>query len=230
MFLVMQLIELVLVGGAFALLLKTYRKQNAMEESFLCSILLMASGCIVPESLLLFPAIWWAFTVLWSDCLRVYLASVCAILLVVFYAVLVWIFLPDSTLTLFVQNQLTDAFSRTPIYRLTDLPIYTLCIAATSAVLGFWVLFAHLARYRRANVRVQNFFLVSLPFFFLGLLSVLFPSTGGNCMLSVLAGSALFLTGLYLSAYGFPRIRLPKRRRPSPNSRRWRRRRNPYRI
>ena len=42
MFLWLQLILLVLVGTAFVLLLRTYRKQNAIEESFLCSIGLAA--------------------------------------------------------------------------------------------------------------------------------------------------------------------------------------------
>lgn len=230
MSLLTQLILFVLVGAAFALLLGTYRKQNAMEESFLCSILLMAAGCVVPESLLLFPAIWWAFTVLWSDCLRVYLASLCAILLVLFYAVPLWRFFPDNTAVLFVQDRLIGAFSRTPIYKFTNLPIYKLTIAASAAFLGLWALFAHLARYRRANVRVQNFFLITVPFFFLSLLSVLFPATNGNCMLSVLVEATLFLIGLYISAYGFPRIRLPKRSRTSPNKRKWKHRKNPYRL
>ena len=229
MFLWLQLILLVLVGSAFTLLLKTYRKQNAIEESFLCSILLMAAGCIVPESLLLFPAVWWAFTVLWSDGLRVYLASVCGILLVAFYAVLVWKFLPGSTLTLFVEERLTNAFQRQLIYKFTNLPIYKLSIAASAAVLGLWALIAHLARYTRANVRIQNFLLVTLPFFALSALSVVFPAADGNCMLSTLAASALFLVGLYIYAYGFPRIRLPKRRRDM-SRRRIRGRKNPYRM
>ena len=242
MFLWLLLILLVLVGSAFTLLLKTYRKQNAIEESFLCSILLMAAGCIVPESLLLFPAVWWAFTVLWSDGLRVYLASVCGILLVAFYAVLVWKFLPGSTLTLFVEERLTNAFQRQLIYKFTNLPrlcrsyealpnkeIYKLSIAASAAVLGLWALIAHLARYTRANVRIQNFLLVTLPFFALSALSVVFPAADGNCMLSTLAASALFLVGLYIHAYGFPRIRLPKRRRDM-SRRRIRGRKNPYRM
>lgn len=228
MFLWLQLILLVLVGTAFALLLSTYRKQNAIEESFLCSILLMAAGCIVPESLLLFPAVWWAFTVLWSDGLRVYLASVCGILLVAFYAVLVWLFLPESALALFVEERLTNAFSRV-LFLQAEMPLPELTVAAAAAVLGLWALIAHLARYTRANVRIQNFLLVTLPFFALSVLSVVFPAADGNCMLSTLAASALFLAGLYLNAYGMPRIRLPKRRRDM-SRRRMRGRKNPYRM
>ena len=238
MFLTTQSILLVLIGGAFALMLRTYRKQNATEESFLCSILLMLAGCVVPESWLLFPAVWWAFTVLWSDCLRVYLASACAILLVLFYAVLAWEIFPDSPLVVFVEDNLTSAFSRTPIYSTAQevcpqerlLHLYKLCIAAAAAFLGLWTLFAHLSKYTRANVRVQNFLLVTIPFFLLSLLSVLFPAANGNCMLSVLVATTLFLIGLYLSAYGFPRIRLPKRRRTGPNNRRWKHRKNPYKM
>ena len=229
MFLWLQLILLVLVGTAFVLLLRTYRKQNAIEESFLCSILLMAAGCIVPETLLLFPAVWWAFTVLWSDGLRVYLASVCGIMLVAFYAVLAWQFLPESTLTLFVSERITNAFQRQLIYKFTNLQIYKLSIAASAAVLGLWALIAHLSRYARANVRIQNFLLVTVPFFALSALSVLFPAADGNCMLSTLAASALFLVGLYLHAYGFPRIRMPQRRRDTSRHR-WKGRKNPYRM
>ena len=57
MFLVRQTILLILVGAAFALLLGTYRKQNAVEESFLCGILLMLAGCVVPDALLFFPVV-----------------------------------------------------------------------------------------------------------------------------------------------------------------------------
>jgi len=231
MFLWLQLILLVLVGGSFALLLRTFRKQNAMEESFLCSILLMAAGCVMPDSLLLFPAVWWAFTVLWSDCLRVYLASLCGILLVLFYAALAWYVLPDSWLVCFVQGQFTDAFSRTfcwsPIYTSANAYIYT-ATTAVVAILGLWSIIAHFMRFTRANVRVQTYLLVALPYFGLSLLSCIFPTRMGNSMLSVLVGITLFLIILYLHAYGFPRIRRAKRRK-NPSRRKWKGRKNPYR-
>ena len=96
--------------------------------------------------------------------------------------------------------------------------------------MGVWSLLAHLRRYASANVRVQNFLLVTIPFFLLSLLSVLFPARDGASLMLVLFGASAFLMALYLSAYGFPRIRLPKRRRTSPNKRRWKHRKNPYRM
>lgn len=230
MFLVRQAILLVLVGAAFALLLGTYRKQNAVEESFLCGVLLMLAGCVVPDALLFFPVVWWSFTVLWSDNLRVYLASACAILLVSFYVAILWFIWPDSTTALFVQDNIYNALARTPVFRLSGLPLYQLIIAAVAAFFGLWSLFAHLSRYTRANVRTQNFLLVTIPFFLLSLLSVIFPAANGNNMLSVLVGMALFLIGLYLKAYGFPRIRLPKRQRTSASNRKWKHRKNPYKM
>ena len=230
MFLVRQAILLVLVGAAFALLLGTYRKQNAIEESFLCGILLMLAACIVPDALLFFPVVWWGYTVLWSDSLRVYLASVCAILLVCFYVALLWFLLPDSPATLFVQDNIYNALARTPVFRLSGLPLYQLIIAAVAAFFGLWSLIAHMTHYSRANVRTQNFLLVTVPFFLLSLLSVLFPAANGNHMLSVLAGTTLFLIGLYLKSYGFPRIRLPRRQRTSPSNRKWKHRKNPYKM
>ena len=232
MFLIRQLILLVLVGTAFTLLLRMYRKQNAIEDSFLCGILLMVAGCVEPDAWLFFPVIWWAYTVLWADSLRVYLASVCAILLVGFYVALCCFVLPDSAVTLFIRERLANAFSRPFCYAegeaVPSLP--WLIAAAVAAFMGVWSLLAHLRRYSRTNVRVQNFLLVTIPFFLLSLLSVLFPARDGASLMSVLFGASAFLMALYLSAYGFPRIRLPKRRRTSPNKRKWKHRKNPYRM
>ena len=161
MFLVRQAILLVLVGAAFALLLGTYRKQNAVEESFLCGVLLMLAGCVVPDALLFFPVVWWSFTVLWSDNLRVYLASVCAILLVSFYVAILWFIWPNSTTALFVQDNIYNALARTTIYPFGNVPAGQLIVAAVAAFFGLWSLFAHLSRYTRANVRTQNFLLVN---------------------------------------------------------------------
>jgi len=229
MFLVGQLILLVLVSIAFTLLLRMYRKQNAIEESFLCSILLMAAGCFTPEALLLIPVIWWGFTVLWADGLRVYLASICGIMLVLFYATLFYLFLPDSVAVVFVRDRLFGALSRTFCYTADGcIPsLLWLVIAAVAVVFGLWAMIAHMTRFTRANVRIQNFLMVAVPFFLLSLLSTLFPATDGNSMLFVLFGASLFLQGLYIAAYGFPRIRLPQRRRKSPNRRKWKRR-SPY--
>lgn len=230
MFFVRQAILLVLVGAAFALLLGTYRKQNAVEESFLCGILLMLAGCVMPDALLFFPVVWWGFTVLWSDSLRVYLASVCAIMLVGLYVALIWLLLPDCPLTLFIQDNIFSAFIRTPFYRSANIPICQLIIAAVAVFFGLWTLFAHLSRYSRANVRTQNFLLVTIPFFLLSILSVFFPADNGNDMLSILVGTTLFLIGLYLKAYGFPRFRLPRRQRTGLRNRKWKHRKSPYKM
>ena len=232
MFPVRQAILLVLVGSAFALLLRMYRKQNAIEESFLCGILLMVAGGVVPDAWLLIPVVWWAYTVLWADSLRVYLASVCAILLIGFYVALCWFVLPDSAVTVFVRERVMNAFSRSFCYAEGEAvpSLRWLITAAAATFLGVWSLLTHLSRYSRANVRVQNFLLVAVPFFLLSLLSVLFPARDGASLLFVLLGSAVFFMALYLSAYGFPRIRLPKRSRTSLSNRKWKHRKNPYRM
>ena len=232
MFLVRQAILLVLVGTAFALLLRMYRKQNAVEESFLCGILLMVAGCVVPDAWLFLPVVWWAYVILWADGLRVYLASVCAILLIGFYVLLCRFVLPDCVVAAFIGERIACAFSRSFCFTggqaVPSLP--WLIAAAVAAFMGIWSLLTHLNRYSHANVRVQNYLLVSVPFFLLSLLSVLFPGRDGMSLLFVLFGASVFFMALYLSAYGFPRIRLPKRRRTSLSNRKWKHRKNPYRM
>mgnify|MGYP006872989365 CR=1 FL=1 len=208
-------------------LLKTFRRQDVVEESFLCGVLLSVAGCLVPDALVFFPVLWWSFTVLWSDGLRVYLASLCAILLVAFYAVVVWLVVPDSGVVLFVSERMTGAFHRVPIYRMGDVPLYVWLSVAVSAVVGFWALIAHLTHYTRANARIQTYLIVSVPFFVLSLLSTLFPSLAGVSLLSVFIGLSLFLAVLYVYAYGFPRIRISGRRKQT-SRRKWKGRKNPY--
>lgn len=215
--LVTQLVLLLLISAVFGLLLKSYRRPDAMEESFLCSILLLAAGAVVPDVLLLFPFVWWAFKVMWADNLRVYLASVFGILFVAFYAAILYFLWPESAVVGFVEERLADAFHRTCCFSLqSQVGLEWLIITVLSALLGFWLLIAHLGRYTRANVKVQSRLLVALPFFGLSLLSSLFPTAQGNGMLSVLAASALFLSILWLATYGLPKLSMPSRRRRNP--------------
>lgn len=216
-----QLIFLALLVCVFVLLLRSYRKQNAMEESFLCSILLMAAACVVPDAVVFFPVVWWAFHLLWADSLRVYIASVLGILFFLFYATLAYFFYPEWWMVDFVRSQIDASLVRSicfwPGYAVSS--IGYLAVVALFSLLGMWLLVAHLFKYSRANVRVQTRVLLSIPFFFLALLSCLFPSTSGNCLLLPLMALAIYLTVIYLKAYGFPRIK-PRQHRSSRHRRR----------
>lgn len=195
-----QITLLLLVSAVFWLLLRSYRRTDAMEESLLCSILLLAAGMIVPDVLLLFPFVWWAFTVLWADNLRVYLASAFGILFVAFYAAVVWVIWPESAVVGFVQERFIDVFHRTfCLSSQSQVGLVWLVITAVAAIFGLWALIAHLSCYSSANVQVQTRLLVAIPFFVISLLSSLFPTRQGNGMLSVLAAAALFIMILWLA-------------------------------
>lgn len=213
-FWITQLTLLVLVSAVFALLLKTYRQQTAMEESFLCSMLLMCAGCVTPDALLFFPVVWWAFVVLWSNNLRMYMASMCGIMLVVLYAVLVLFLWPESIVVASVRSQLTESLSRQLLtFDSSPLTIWRIVTAGIAMFIGLCAMIAHLSRFARANVRVQSRVLISIPFLLLSILSCLFPTASGNCLLAILVAAAVYLSILYLASYGIPRVRFPRKER-----------------
>lgn len=209
---------LLLVSAAFALLILTYRRQDAMEESFLCSILLAVAGCAVPDAWFFLPAVWWAFTILWSNHRRMYLASLCGLLLCALYAAVIFYRWPESIVARFVQESVQTALQRRwCVDMLMDgtLPLWWAITGVLAAIVGIWMLIAHLSKYARANVRTQTLLLIAVPFLLLSLLSCLFPMQNGNSLLVILVVAALYLFVLYIVAYGFPRIRLRPRRRKS---------------
>ena len=223
-----QLTLLVLTGIAFALLLGTFRRQDAMEEGFLCSVLLMAAGCVVPDALVFIPFLWLGFKNMWSDSLRMYCASVCGILLVAFYAAIAWFVWHESPAVTFVETNVYDAFTRT-LFITQDglvLPLWQTIVAALAMIAGLWLIVVHLSKYTRANVRVQARLLACVPFFLLSALSCIFPTQSGNCLFATLVAAPCFLFGLYVATYGWPKIRI--RKHPRRVSRR-RLKRNGYR-
>ena len=227
-----QLTLLVPACVAFALLLSTYRRQDAMEEGFLCSLLLMAAGCVVPDALAFIPFLWVGFKNLWSDNLRVYCASACGILLVAFYAAIAWFFWHDSLAVTFVETNVYDAFSRTFFF--TEgrpvLPLWQTVVIIVAIVAGLWLIVVHLSKYTRANVRVQARLTACVPFLLLSALSCLFPTRSGNCLFATLIAAPCYLFGLYVSAYGWPKLRLRRTPRRNLSSRRKLKRRTPYKM
>ena len=227
-----QLTLLGLIAAVFVLLLGTYRRQDAMENSFLCSVLLMGAGCVVPDALLFFPLLWWAYVLLWANNLRMYLASACGILLVALYATFIALLWPDAAVVTFVREQLTDALQRQLCFmpgQQTTVPLWWLITAAAATLLGLWMMVAHLSKYARANVRVQVRLLITIPAFLASVLSCTFPTQNGNGLFAILVAVTLYLLILYLATYGLPRIRLPRRRRDNTKRRNWKRRTNKYR-
>lgn len=208
-----QLILLALLAGVFVLLLRSYRKQNAMEESFLCSILLMGAACVAPEVVVFFPVVWWAFHLLWADGLRVYLASMLGILFFLLYAALVYFFYPDWWVVGYVRSQIDVLLIRSVCFWPGQMvaPIEYLTVTGLFSLLGIWALIAHLLKYSRANVRVQTRVLLTIPFLLLSVVSCIFPSAG-NCLLLPLVALAMYLAVIYVKVYGFPRFKRKQHR------------------
>lgn len=180
------------------------RRQDAMQDMFLLSLLLCAMGLFVPDAVVLFPVAWWALFMMRSSNLRTYLASLLAILTVALYGAILWFKWPDSIIVRLVLDQWSGVFDRV---NALQLQLVLLVVSAVLALLGLWSIVAHMRRYSRANVRIQTRVLLVLPVYVLSLLSVIFPIRSGNCLLSELWLSSGYLTILYLATYGFPRIR-----------------------
>jgi len=161
---------------------------------------------LVPDSLLLLPLAWWAFFALRASNLRTYSASLVAILTLALYAFLVWIIWPGSAIVGFELSLWADAFRRTFCWLF--MPVWLLAASAIFTLVGLWSLIAHLQRYSRANVRIQTRVILAAPAFLVALLSVVFPTASGNALIGLLWAVSLYLTVLYLTTYGFPRVNL----------------------
>jgi len=214
-----QLVLLLSMVSVYMLMLRCYRRQDAMEESYLCSILLCLAGCLVPEAVLLVPFFWWGFHMIWANNLRVYMASVLGILSVALYAAIAAFMWPESVVVRFVEQQWIDAFSR---QFCSAMPLWYILSGSIVGGLGLWYLAAHLIKFARANVRIQTRALLMLPVVLISILSFLFPAQSGNSLLVILYVSSIYLMVLHLVTYGLPKIHLPKRkeRRGKMNRRR----------
>lgn len=214
----------------FLLLLRSYRRQDAQQNMFLLSLLLCGMTLVTPDALLFFPVVWWTAFMLRASNLRTYMASLIAILTVLLYASLVWFIWPDSALILTEQMLWEGAFMRAFCWDI--LPLWALIVSGVAVVIGLWLLIAHLRNYPRANVRIQTRIQLVAPAFFLAMLSVFFPPLNGLTLMPLLWLASLYMTVLYLTTYGFPRMSLSSNNRRSSSSRRLSRRadsHNPFR-
>lgn len=209
MYIAPQILLLLSISVIYALMLRCYRRQDAMEESFLCSILLGITCLFVPDAIALVPFFWWGFHTLWANNLRMYLASMLGLLSVALYASISAFLWPDSwmvaTITMLWQSEFSRSFC-------LSMPLWFLISSGIAAFLGMWYLAAHLLKFARANVRIQTRALLCLPVVLISTLSCLFPPAGGTCLFSLLCLSSGYVTILHWITYGLPKIRLPKRK------------------
>lgn len=214
-------------GAAVILLtLACYRRQDAMENMFLSSILLMLGGISLPDFSVFFALLWWAVAELKAANVRTYMASLTGIALVGLYMFLAWYFLPDNKLLPFMEERIADALNRTFFTDVT--PIWAMAVSGATAVLGLWAGVAHLRKYSEANVRIQTRVQILLPVWIVSLLSFVCPTASGESLMALLWSSSLYLAVLYVLTYGFPRLPSfsrhdPYRRSFSKTSRRRRR-------
>lgn len=206
--LIISQILTVLIGAAvFYLLLRSNRNQEAQQNVFLLSLLVCMMGLLVPDALVLFPFVWWAVFGLRASNLRTYSASAIAIITVVIYAALAWVVWPSSLPVTYVQQIWTEAIFNRQFGWLV-LPLEVQIVSAVFVAIGLWALIAHLQRYSRANVRTQTRVLLASPVFGISLVSTIYPSQSGYSLVGLLWASVVYLTVLYLTTYGFPRVNL----------------------
>lgn len=186
------------------MLLSVYRRQDAMQVMFLQSILLVVSAVFVPEALLFLPLSWWALYMLRAAHFRAFLASFLGVVTVAIYASIAWFMFADSPFLYHVQQTVIDAFQRTYCYEV--LPFWVLVVSGLLAIIGLWAQLAHFARYQTANVRIQIRILQAAPPYWMALLSCVFPSVTGNCLLAVLWATSIYFPVLYVATYGWPRL------------------------
>ncbi len=112
------------------LALKTYHKPNAVQESFLATMLLCLAGLVIPDILLFIPIVWVMLWVQRSFNLKVWMASLIGAATILLYVVLFnwldWIHI----------GSITDICARTEIQSLGTVHLTALIVTATEGLLA----------------------------------------------------------------------------------------------
>lgn len=179
-----------------------------------------AAGCFVPDCAILWLVSIGLFHMLRAGNIRLHVASFIGIATVAIYSALTWFLAPDSVVVQYVISNWQDAFQRNPVW--DAWPIWLLLSTCVLTAIGLWSQMALWLRYNQANVRIQTRLLLVAPFYWLSLLSCLFPTLSGNSMLSILWASAIYFPILYIMTYGWPKM--PTRAKADPYRRSYSRR------
>lgn len=215
-----QIVSLLMVVPCYMLLQGLYRRQDGMQASFLISILLALAALFVPDIIILLPIVWGAFITLRASNLRVYSASLIGLAVVGIYLALGWFLQPESVCITYLQSMWLALPNRGVCWLI--LPEWLLISTGVLVTLGLWAQVAHFRRYQTANVRIQTYVLLATPLYWTALLSCLFPTISGSCMLAVLWAVSLLYPVLYVTTYGMPQ--LPSIERSNPYRRSYKRR------
>lgn len=186
-----QLAVLVLAAVCL-MLLNTYRSENAVQESFISTLLICAAVLVLPDMLFMLPVLWIGFAVQRAFNLRVALASVVAVCIFALYLWLSVMLFPDA----FGIVSLHDAFCRSWIG--LQIPMLS---AVSVLLLEVWgVLFAVWAMigFSRETNRAQSLVLLLLLILLVSMPMLLFPPL----LFSSLQPVAYFATAA-LAAYCF---------------------------
>lgn len=195
--------------GIFFLTQHTYRRSDAMEESFLCALLWLLASCFQPDMLVMMPVIWWGYRLVWSNSFRMYMAFLIGVLLVAVYGACAYWLRPSGVVADVLDSWLTIWERRTLLDESVPYIVGTIVLA----LVGIFIVVAHLGKISYVAGRMQANILYCIPFIGLGILSCCFPSAYDYLPLwqpAILA--TLYLYGLYVHLHGFPRL-LPRRRR-----------------
>lgn len=170
------------------LLMRAYRSDNAVHESFLSTLIISITALFLPDMLFLLPVLWIGLSVQRAMNLRVVLASLIAAGLFVLY---VWI---SSTLfpSAFSILSIGDTYLHTLPSAEALLPLLFLAVAAVvfavTSLLGF----------ARENSRAQSLVLILLMLLLVSVVMMFFPPKYFSSLLAVAVYSVAAL-----SAYCF---------------------------
>lgn len=149
------------------LILNSWRKQNAVEESFLSSLLLITLVMIIPDAVVFFPLLWLSFVLQRAFSLKVWLASITAIVVVAIYAIALnytgWF---DD----FYFASLSQIITRSWIKIDTNL----ITIGASS-IAGVLFLLYSFIDFQRDNTSVQSFIILYSCLYIISTILMFFP-------------------------------------------------------
>ena len=174
--------------GVLLLLMHAYRSDNAVHESFLCTIVLCAAALLQPDMLLLLPVVWIGLSVQRAMSVRVMLASLIAAGVFGLYMWISSMLYPDA----FSIVSISDAF-RHELPKVEELlqPAVLTVFALVFAVIS-------LTGFARENSRAQSLVLIMLMLTVVGVVMMFFPPA---CFTSLMAVAAYCAAAL--AAYCF---------------------------
>lgn len=170
------------------LTLKTYHKPNAVQESFLATMLLCLAGLVIPDILLFIPIVWVMLWVQRSFNLKVWMASLIGAATILLYVTLFnwldWIHI----------GSIADICARTEIQSLGTVHLTALIVAVTEGLLAICYSAVY---FRDETHNIQAYILCFIFSTILASIMMFFPPKNFPSLLTVSILSLTYLLTYY---------------------------------